>query len=220
MRSTVRPSATARVNSPIRSVARSHMSWAPSTAPLSAWYTTLMKPRSPRAMTVRPLPLIRYLPVLYGIPFSLHSASVLPTQAISGSVYTQAGTASRRMGGRRPAIRLTALIPWAEATWASWMLPLTTSPMAQIPATRVEKWRFTGMPPRSSPSASSNLGEKRPAVFGRRPVATSTASDWAVSALPLAVKVHVSASPCRSTRSTTAPVWTRTPRFFSSMARF
>ena len=76
------------------------------------------------------------------------------------------------------------------------------------------------MPPRSSPSASSNAGEKRPAVSGRRPVATSTASDCAVSVLPLAVKVHVSASPCRSTRSTAAPVWTRTPRFFSSVARF
>ena len=34
------------------------------------------------------------------------------------------------MGGSFPASMLTALMPWAAAAWASWMLPFTASPMA------------------------------------------------------------------------------------------
>ena len=83
---TVRPFAMAAVSWEIISVARSHMRAAPKSLPVSAWATSFIKPRSPSRITVRPLADMRPLAVLTGMPFSLASASVTPTVAISGRV--------------------------------------------------------------------------------------------------------------------------------------
>ncbi len=60
--------------------------WTPSTRSVSACAITLTRPAGSFIATARPLAANGKLPVFTGMPSSLHWASVLPTQAISGSV--------------------------------------------------------------------------------------------------------------------------------------
>ena len=82
--SAVRWLASACAAPPIMSLTCSHMSCAPISSRVSAWATSFMKQRPGSAMTVLALLNMTCLPTLTGIPFSLASASVRPTTAISG----------------------------------------------------------------------------------------------------------------------------------------
>ena len=89
-------------NSPIMSVALWHISWAPKSTSLSAANSTFMNPCSSLEIIDCPFTSMIYLPQRREIPFLRASSSVIPTDAISGSVYRQLGTmeieANRQLG--------------------------------------------------------------------------------------------------------------------------
>ena len=114
--------------------------------------------------------------------------------AIYGWVKHAAGMASWSASCAPPQMLSMALMPWADAAWASIILPLA-SPVQYTPGTtspsswpvRTLLLPFTAMNPRwaSMPASSSPV----PIVSGKRPVATNAA------AMPLsAVYFHLSAT--------------------------
>mmetsp|Transcript_9126 Transcript_9126/g.15115 ORF Transcript_9126/g.15115 Transcript_9126/m.15115 type:complete len:250 (+) Transcript_9126:495-1244(+) len=121
---------------------------------------------------------------------SLAWSSVRPTIAISGWVKHAAGIFSWFTTCGRPKMFSTAEMPWAEAAWASIILPLaspmqyspsTTSPPSFLVNTRMFSSTFTK--PRSvSMFALSRFSVP---VLGTRPVATKTASTSSVSVCSL-----------------------------------
>ncbi|SCI83400.1 Uncharacterised protein [uncultured Blautia sp.] len=108
------------------------------------------------------------------MPLALHCSSVRPTEAASGSIYTQVGLVFSSYTAGIPMMFSAATSPMALAVWASWALPKTQSPMAYTPGTLVSILSLTMIRPRSlaRPAAS----RFRLAVLAFRPMATSTFS--------------------------------------------
>ena len=126
--------------------------------------TILINPRSSFVMSDFPFALIINLPTLTAIPFSFASSSVIPTDAISGSVYTQPGTTFTSTDTSFPASCSTTWIPWALAAWAS-CAPKIRSPIAYTPGILVSNFSFTTTRPRFISGVASSA--KSPSVFGQ-----------------------------------------------------
>mmetsp|Transcript_46865 Transcript_46865/g.99537 ORF Transcript_46865/g.99537 Transcript_46865/m.99537 type:complete len:247 (-) Transcript_46865:968-1708(-) len=191
---TVVPAATALAHSWIRSAAWMPMMCTATTLPVSLLYRTLAMPFP--SSSARALELARKLPWLFprvhpsAAAFSTACSSVGPTMAISGWVKHAAGMASWLTSWDRPQMFSTAEMPWAEAAWASIILPLaspmqytpgTTSPSSCLVNTRI--FSSTATKPRevSMPDSLSPMSE----VLGTRPVATMAASTSRVSTCSL-----------------------------------
>mmetsp|Transcript_26935 Transcript_26935/g.68391 ORF Transcript_26935/g.68391 Transcript_26935/m.68391 type:complete len:210 (+) Transcript_26935:251-880(+) len=181
---TVVPAAIALAHSWMRSDAWIPMMWTPRTSPESLLKSTLAMPvlsSSARALELarkEPPDLPKVKPSASAL--ALAWSSVRPTIAISGWVKHAAGMLLWLTSWVLPTIFSMADMPWAEAAWASIILPLA-SPM---------QYRLgTTLPPSLSSTSIFSLTWTKPRtvsmpmlpspmslVFGTRPVQTRAAS--------------------------------------------
>ena len=150
-----------------------------------------------------PLALIMNLPTLTAMPFSFASSSVIPTDAISGSVYTQPGTTFTSTDTSFPASCSATWIPWALAAWAS-CAPKIRSPIAYTPGILVSNFSFTTTRPRFISGVASSV--KSPSVFGHLPTAHNTYWEAAFCSFSFSTYLQMYWSPSASTPCTAAAV--------------
>ena len=128
--------------------------------------------------SARPLAPKPDVPFLYAMPAAFSCSSVLPTHAISGSVYTTNGTLPKSTCGFCPAMRSATATPSSLALCAS-IGPRTTSPIAHTLGKLVRHSSSTAIKPRSS-IAKPTFSAPKPCVTGTRPMAIISLSNCAV----------------------------------------